>query len=92
MKFSYKEAFHTRTPDAYETLLQDVMNGDSTQFMRADQLETAWSVISPILDVWQDIGPSDFPNYSAGSWGPEESTVLIAQDGRIWINSDLCAI
>jgi glucose-6-phosphate 1-dehydrogenase len=85
MKFSYKEAFSTRAPDAYETLLLDVMLADSTQFMRADQLEIAWSVITPILEAWETFGPSNFPNYAAGSWGPEEAAVLIAQDSRTWL-------
>jgi glucose-6-phosphate 1-dehydrogenase len=84
MKFSYREAFRIEPPDAYETLLLDVMLADSTQFMRADQLEVAWSVITPILDVWDSVTPADFPNYAAGSWGPEEAEVVIAQDGRAW--------
>jgi glucose-6-phosphate 1-dehydrogenase len=85
MKFSYQEAFSTRAPDAYETLLLDVMLADSTQFMRADQLEAAWSIISPILEAWGIMPPANFPNYAAGSWGPEEAAVLIAQDGRAWL-------
>jgi glucose-6-phosphate 1-dehydrogenase len=87
MKFSYKEAFNTMPPEAYETLLLDVMVGDSTQFMRADQLEIAWKVISPILNVWQTVPPVDFPNYEAGSWGPAEAEILVAQDGHSWILS-----
>jgi glucose-6-phosphate 1-dehydrogenase len=46
MRFTYREAFKSKPPEAYETLLLDVMLGDFTQFMRADQLETAWSVLS----------------------------------------------
>jgi glucose-6-phosphate 1-dehydrogenase len=84
MRFTYREAFKNKPPEAYETLLLDVMLGDFTQFMRADQLETAWSVISPILEAWESVEPDDFPNYSAGSWGPEDAEVLIAQDGRTW--------
>jgi glucose-6-phosphate 1-dehydrogenase len=84
MRFTYREAFKSKPPEAYETLLLDVMLGDFTQFMRADQLETAWSVISPILEAWESVDPDDFPNYPAGSWGPEDAEVLIAQDGRTW--------
>jgi glucose-6-phosphate 1-dehydrogenase len=61
------------------------MRGDATLFMRADQAEAAWSVITPVLDVWQNIKPTDFPNYQAGTWGPETSDILIAQDGRNWV-------
>jgi glucose-6-phosphate 1-dehydrogenase len=84
MRFTYREAFRNFPPEAYETLLLDVMLGDFTQFMRADQLEAAWSILTPILEVWESVEPSDFPNYTSGSWGPEEAEVLIAQDGRTW--------
>lgn len=85
MKFSYKDSFHSSPPEAYETLLMDVMLGDPTQFMRADQLEAAWAVITPILEAWESVMPTDFPNYAAGTWGPEAAEVLIAQDGRSWV-------
>lgn len=84
MRFLYEETFHRKPPEAYETLLLDVMLSDSTQFMRADQLEMAWKVITPIINVWESIEPVDFPNYDAGSMGPEAGEVIIAQDGRVW--------
>ncbi|MGD9896713.1 MAG: glucose-6-phosphate dehydrogenase [Candidatus Methylacidiphilaceae bacterium] len=87
LRFSYREAFKTETPEAYETLLRDVILGDGTLFMRADQVETAWSLVDPILQVWESNQPTDFPNYSAGSWGPEAAQVLIARDGRSWFES-----
>ncbi len=85
MQFYYKETFAISPPDAYETLLLDVMIGDATLFMRADQAEAAWSVIAPILDAWTLSKPTDFPNYQAGTWGPEEAETLIAQDGYNWV-------
>jgi glucose-6-phosphate 1-dehydrogenase len=84
MVFTYHEAFKISSPEAYETLLLDVMIGDATLFMRADQVEAAWSVIMPILEGWERQIPIDFPNYQAGTWGPEEAEILIAQDGRSW--------
>ena len=89
MRFTYKESFQAAPPEAYETLLLDVMLGDATQFMRADQLEAAWAIITPILEGWESVPPADFPNYAAGTWGPEAAEVLIAQDGRSWIVPDL---
>jgi len=88
MRFSYKESFPTVPPEAYETLLLDVMLGDATQFMRADQLEEAWRVITPVLEAWQSAPPSDFPNYEAGTWGPEQAEAIIARDGRSWAISE----
>jgi glucose-6-phosphate 1-dehydrogenase len=84
MRFTYKEAFETPPPEAYETLLLDVILGDAMLFMRADQVEAAWSIVTPVLDGWQMI-PPDFPNYSAGSWGPEAATTLIAKDRKKWL-------
>jgi glucose-6-phosphate 1-dehydrogenase len=85
MQFFYREAFKVETPEAYETLLLDVMLGDATLFMRADQTEVAWSILMPVLQVWDTITPTDFPNYPAGTWGPDTADTLIAQDGRNWI-------
>jgi glucose-6-phosphate 1-dehydrogenase len=85
MRFSYKESFQTQAPEAYETLLLDVIRADATLFMRADQVETAWSVVQPILDEWSEHTPHDFPNYAAGSWGPEDADELLARDGRHWL-------
>lgn len=84
MRFSYSEAFDATPPEAYETLLLDVIRGDATLFMRADQVEAAWSVVTPILEMWQEVPPADFPNYPAGTWGPEAAEILIGQDGRSW--------
>ncbi len=85
MNFRYAEAFKSETPEAYETLLLDVMQGDATLFMRADQVECAWSVVDPVLEVWSSVEAPDFPNYPSGSWGPESAEALIAQDGRSWL-------
>lgn len=85
MQFYYKEAFKDATPEAYKTLLLDIMRGDSTLFMRADQAEAAWSVIAPVLNAWESARPTDFPNYQAGTWGPEAAEILTAQDGRNWV-------
>jgi glucose-6-phosphate 1-dehydrogenase len=84
MVFSYAEAYDGEEPEAYETLLEDVMEGNPTLFMRADQVEAAWKVITPILTAWQHRKP-DFPNYAPGSWGPEDAEALIAKDGHHWL-------
>lgn len=85
MQFYYREAFKVVPPEAYETLLLDIMQNDATLFLRGDQTEAAWSVIAPILEVWNTVTSTDFPNYAAGTWGPEESDILIAQGGISWI-------
>ena len=85
MVFNYAEEYDNKEPEAYETLLEDVISGNPTLFMRADQVEAAWKVIMPILEAWQNRRPSDFPNYAPDGWGPEDAEALIAKDGRHWV-------
>jgi len=87
-RFTYKEAFNAPEPEAYETLLQDVIVGDQTQFMRRDQVEEAWKIVMPILEYWDEQGHSDLPFYPAGTWGPEAAHFLTARDGRVWVEPD----
>jgi glucose-6-phosphate 1-dehydrogenase len=89
MVFNYADSYDGEEPEAYETLLFDVMEGDATLFMRSDQVEAAWKVIMPIMEAWQSRTPIDLPNYSPGSWGPEETEALIARDGHNWITLPL---
>jgi glucose-6-phosphate 1-dehydrogenase len=84
LSFTYEQAFHKPIPEGYETLLLDALRGDATLFMRADQVETAWAVVAPILEAWQ-APAADFPNYAAGSWGPKAADDLLARDGRHWL-------
>ena len=76
MLFDYNESYKTGTPEAYETLLLDVMEGDTTLFMRADQVEAAWDVIMPVLKAWKADTPVHFPNYASGTPGPEGSDLF----------------
>ena len=73
MKFSYQEAFAARSPDAHETLLWDVMKNGAALSMRADQIEAAWRLLTPVLEARAVAPPGDFPNDAAGTWGPEET-------------------
>ena len=84
MDFYYQTAFGGTPDEAYETLLLDAMRGDSTLFNRKDEVEVAWSLVTPILERWGSSAPPEFPNYAAGSWGPETADALLARDGRAW--------
>jgi glucose-6-phosphate 1-dehydrogenase len=72
------------TPEAYETLLQDALEGDLTLFMRSDQVEEAWDVVTTIQEDWAN-KKAIFPNYEAGSWGPKESFDLVERQGHNWL-------
>ncbi len=84
MRFTYEGSFSVPSPDAYETLLWDVMRNDPTLFMRADQVEAAWRVLMPVLEVWAESSPRHFPNYAAGSCGPRAADELLAHEGHAW--------
>lgn len=84
MQFNYNDTYSSGAPEAYETLLLDIMQGDSTLFMRADQVEAAWEILMPIIKSWE-ANPASFPNYAAGMQGPEDAEALIAKDGHNWI-------
>jgi glucose-6-phosphate 1-dehydrogenase len=66
----------------YERLLLDVTHGDQTLFIRGDEAEHAWEVLMPLLDAWERVSPSDFPNYAAGTWGPEAAEKFLEREGR----------
>ena len=84
MDFTYGSAFSVDSPDAYETLILDALQGDASLFTRADEVEQAWQIVDPIIAAWADAPAPAFPNYSAGSWGPDASDELLAREGRRW--------
>jgi glucose-6-phosphate 1-dehydrogenase len=84
MDFDYEEAFGVTLPEAYETLLLDAMQGDQMLFTRGDEAEAQWRVVAPILEAWESAAPPDFPNYAAGSSGPEAAERLPGRRGLAW--------
>src|SRR6476469_957930 len=84
MNFNYADYFGRTPSTGYETLIYDCMIGDSTLFQRADMVEAGWSAVDPLLETWGARRPEDFPNYAAGSWGPQEAEELLRRDGRHW--------
>ena len=70
MDFTYGSAFSVDSPDAYETLILDALLGDASLFTRADEVEGAWAIVTPILEAWLDSPAPEFPNYEAGIVGP----------------------
>ena len=84
MDFTYGSAFSVDSPDAYETLILDALQGDASLFTRADEVEHAWAIVDPIIASWADEEAPDFPNYEAGTWGPPDADKLLAKEGRRW--------
>jgi glucose-6-phosphate 1-dehydrogenase len=84
MEFHYADSFgKTSIPESYERLLLDALAGEASLFTRADEAETAWSLIDPILELW-DSKKTPLAGYESGSWGPAEADAMIARDGRSW--------
>ncbi|MDP3331280.1 MAG: glucose-6-phosphate dehydrogenase [Methylococcaceae bacterium] len=71
--------------DAYEDLLLDVLRGDSSQFLRFDEVEYAWRIVDPILRTWA-MERDYIPTYPAGSWGPEDNR-LFEKEAQFWRSS-----
>ncbi len=84
MDFQYSKYFGDAPSTGYETLLHDVMAGDATLFQRSDNVELGWSVVDPILKVWDSLGSHAIHPYDAGSWGPAEADAMLAKNGRMW--------
>lgn len=90
MEFSYERSFNDHIiSDAYERLLFDALDGDTTLFNRSDEIEETWKIIDPIIDLWRKENSenpgSSLPTYLAGSEGPAEANKLIWKDDFKWI-------
>ncbi|GHO86021.1 glucose-6-phosphate dehydrogenase [Dictyobacter formicarum] len=83
---SYKTVFGIELPEAYERLIADCILGDSTLFIRRDEIEESWRIIDSIINAWKQMGPETVYPYPAGTWGPKEADELIERDGREWVN------
>jgi glucose-6-phosphate 1-dehydrogenase len=84
--FNYRDTFGAEPPEAYERLLLDSMVGDSTLFIRHDEVEAAWALVTPLLEAWAAAGRSGLASYPAGSWGPTEADQFIQAGGEEWVN------
>jgi len=87
MDFNYAAAFGTSTANGYERLLLDAMLGDPTLFAHRDGVEVTWGLYTPILEAWAAKNPEVFPNYFAGSWGPDCADRLLERGGHTWRNN-----
>jgi glucose-6-phosphate 1-dehydrogenase len=84
MDFCYQTAFGVRSPNAYETLLLDVTQGDATLFIRHDEAEAQWRLITPIEEMWMSQSVAPLTTYPAGSDGPAAADDLLIRNGHQW--------
>jgi glucose-6-phosphate 1-dehydrogenase len=85
MDFAYRDYFEPLATVGYEPLIYDCLIGDATLFQRADTVEAAWRAVQGLIGCWAREPAEDFPNYAAGSPGPEAADRLLARDGRGWV-------
>jgi glucose-6-phosphate 1-dehydrogenase len=86
MHFSYDTEFGAYTPEAYERLLLEAIEGDATLFIRRDEVEHAWRIVDPIRAGWADQPLAEHEFYAAGSWGPVSADQLLSVRGHAWRN------
>ena len=85
MDFRYGASFGVQLAEAYERLILDCILGDNTLYARRDMTERGWEIVTPILDEWTaSAGKVEFPNYEAGTWGPERSFEILESQERRW--------
>ena len=81
----FDKSFGINSPEAYERLILDCMEGDMTNFTHWEEVAASWKFVDRIRQAWDNETSVQFPNYPAGSSGPQESFDLLAQDGRCWV-------
>ncbi len=87
MHFRYAATYGSNTPEAYERLLLDAMTGDATLFIRGDETEASWKIMTPVLEYWRDCQKRGLETYVAGSWGPLAAERLLWDYGHQWRRS-----
>lgn len=85
LAFGYETTFGSDTPEAYERLILDALNGDGTLFIRGDEAEMSWGLLSPVLDYWSSQGKNGLETYASGTWGPLAADKLLLASGHEWI-------
>ena len=84
LDFYYKDLSDSYIPEAYQRLLLDCMQGDSTLYTRGDAVEAAWKFLDPVLKAWKEDKSIPLHGYPCGTWGPEIADQLIEGEEYSW--------
>jgi glucose-6-phosphate 1-dehydrogenase len=79
LHFRYSDVYE-QLRDAYQTLILDILEGDQTLFVRADEVEASWRIYDPL----HDHGTAPIL-YDAGTWGPAEMDQGVPLGGDAWM-------
>lgn len=80
MDFRYDSLSSAYLADAYERLLLDAMQGDSSLYTRSDALEASWQFLEPVLQKCKQEPGHRLFFYEAGSDGPKERASLMFRE------------
>ena len=84
----FDETFSLRSPEAYERLILDCIEGDMTNFTHWEEVAASWKYVDIIRQTWDGEIAEEFPNYAAGSKGPKVGFELLEREGRKWVERD----
>jgi len=84
LRFDYRDHFGHASADAYERLLADALLGDQTLFLRADEIEAAWTYADAVRADWRRPDGPPLLRYPSGSWGPAEAEALFGECQGSW--------
>jgi glucose-6-phosphate 1-dehydrogenase len=84
LDFHYKDLSFSYIPEAYQRLLLDCMQGDSTLYTRGDAVEAAWRFVDPVLSAWKEEEDIPLHGYPCGTWGPEVADGMFDEDEYTW--------
>jgi glucose-6-phosphate 1-dehydrogenase len=89
MNFDYAQhSPELAIPDAYERLVVDALSGDSSLFIRSDEIELSWEIVDPLVNAWEQVGSYRLGGYECGSWGPALADEFIDRFGLVWIQPE----
>ncbi len=69
LNLKYQSMFKTTIPDAYDSLLLDVLQNDRSLFIRKDELDAAWDIFTPVLRDIDESGRE--PELYPLGWDPD---------------------
>jgi glucose-6-phosphate 1-dehydrogenase len=80
------DTYDSNYSDAYKRLILDVAQNNAALFVHRDEATAAWEWIDPVIEYWREQGAPSL--YRSGSWGPDASDRLLAEDGKSWFNAE----
>ncbi|MFP4106107.1 MAG: glucose-6-phosphate dehydrogenase [Phycisphaerae bacterium] len=83
--FKYETSFESASPEAYEHLLLDAIQGDPTLFIRDDEVEEAWRITDGIRKAWDNAGQPELLKYKPDGWGPDAADAIFGDPYKRWM-------